>query len=383
MKTLTKTRPKLTEHDNRICAAVRYAEASDSVPPVSHRLALIDSQGNIVAVNQDWMAFAEETGAALNRVGPGANYLEVCRRASISSADSRRALNGIQAVLKQRASSFAMDYSCHAPAGLAYFHMGVTPIAYGNARVVIAHTEVTDLQLSQEKNVKLLEQFARRLINAQEEERQRISREIHDDVGNRIALMAFSIRQVIKQNSDNSTSSTRKQHKILDQITDLSNALRDLSHGLHPPLLRHVGIKAALKSLHENFEKTHGIQMELIFVGELPRLPDEVELCIFRITQESLQNVAKHSGADKATIVVDRTPGQIRLTVSDTGRGFIRSEAIQKGGLGLLSMEARALCIGGRLTVDSSPGAGTAIRLTIPLQERVDHQGSMNLFRIA
>ncbi|HYR41395.1 MAG TPA: sensor histidine kinase [Terriglobia bacterium] len=372
MKTLTtKTRPKLSPYDNPVPSPFAYAGTSESVLHVPNRLALIDSQGNIVAVNKDWIALAEKTGTALNRVGPGANYFEVCRRADDSSADSRTALNGIYAVLKQRASSFAMDYPCHTPSGPAAFHMAVTPITYADARVVIAHTEVSDLQLSESKSFQLLQQFARHSINAQEEERQRISREIHDDVGNRIALMALSIRQIFKQGSGNSSSITQEHHKILDQITELSSALRDLSHGLHPPVLRHLGIKAALRGLHEKFETTHGIHMNLMVVAELRRLPDEVALCIFRITQESLQNVVKHSGADTVTVVLDRTPSQVRLTVSDTGRGFIRSEAIRKGGLGLLSMEARALCIGGRLTVDSAPGAGTEIRLTIPRQERV------------
>jgi two-component system NarL family sensor kinase len=367
MKTLTRRRPKIPS-DDHIPAAFRYAGTSASPPPVPHRLALVDSQGNIVAVNEDWMALAKQTGAALNRVGPGANYLEVCRQAS-SSADARRALNGIEAVLRQKAPSFAMDYPCHTPSGLACFHMDVTPIVNPEARfltrVVIAHTEVTDLKLSEENKFNL----ARRLINAQEEERQRISRELHDDVGNRIALMALSIRQIIKQSPDPSSAMTHELHKIFDQVADLSTALRDLSHGLHPPLLRYLGIKAALKSLHEQFEKTTGIQVHFMVGNELPRLPDEMALCIFRVTQESLHNVAKHSRARRVTVALDRTPRQIRLTVSDTGRGFIRSQAIHNCGLGLLSMEARALCIGGRLTVNSSPGAGTEICLTVPLLE--------------
>ena len=229
------------------------------------------------------------------------------------------------------------------------------------------NTEVTALQRSNEKNVTLLQQFALRLINAQEEERHRIAQEMHDDIGNRIALIAMSLRQITNESPDNFSSSRHKLNEIFDQITDLSTTLRDLSHGLHPPLLRHAGIKAALKSLQEKFVKARNIQMDLV-VGELPRLPAEVALCIFRITQESLQNVARHSGADRVTVVLDRTFRGIRLTVADKGRGFIPSRAIRKDGLGLLSMEARALYVGGRLTMKSSPGAGTEIRLTIPLQ---------------
>jgi signal transduction histidine kinase len=365
MKTLTKRRPKLTR-----CAPVPspldYLGTPESTSAVPHRLALIDAQGTIVAVNKEWTALAQKMGASLNRVGPGANYFEVCRRATDSSADSHRALNGIHSVLTQRAPSFAMDYACPTSSGTANFHMEVSPITYGNVRVAITHSEVKDVYASDVKNFRLLQQFARRSINAQEAERQRISREIHDDLSNRIALMALSVRQIIKQSRDNSV--TAGLQKIIEQIADLSAAMRDLSHGLHPPLLRHIGIKAALKSLRDSFEKTHGIRTELVGVAELPRVSDEMALCIFRVIQESLQNVAKHARADRVAITLHHTPRQIRLTVSDTGRGFVRSDVIQKGGLGLLSMEARALSIGGHLTVNSSAVAGTEVCLTVPLR---------------
>jgi two-component system sensor histidine kinase UhpB len=247
--------------------------------------------------------------------------------------------------------------------------MAVTPISDKDARVAIIHTDITDLQFSKERHSDRLQQFARRLINAQEAERLKISREIHDNLGNRIALMAFSVRQIMKQRSKNPAASMAELNKVLEDVTDLSAALRDFSHGLHPPLLRYVGVSAALKSLGEEFGKALGIGMEIKVPANLGRLPEEVELCIFRISQECLQNIAKHSEASSASIVLERTDGDIRLTVSDSGRGFIRSSAMEKGGLGLVSMEERALCLGGSLSVNSSPGRGTAIHVTIPLAQ--------------
>jgi two-component system NarL family sensor kinase len=91
---------------------------------------------------------------------------------------------------------------------------------------------------------------------------------------------------------------------------------------------------------------------------------------MFRIVQESLQNIAKHSGAQKVSLVLENPPGKIRLTLSDTGKGFMRSEVMRKGGLGLLSMEERALSIGAALTINSSPDSGTEIQLTLPLKEK-------------
>ena len=111
--------------------------------------------------------------------------------------------------------------------------------------------------------------------------------------------------------------------------------------------------------------------MDVVVPEEFTPVPDEVELCLFRISQECLQNIAKHSGADSARIVLNSTPRQVELIVSDTGRGFIESEAIQKGGLGLVSMKERALCIGGRLQVTSSCDAGTEVRAVIPLEDHL------------
>jgi signal transduction histidine kinase len=366
MKTFIRDSQRKIQYDNR--PTVRYVELDEVTCWVPRPMALIDSGGNVVAVNREWITLAEETGTSWNRIGPGVNYLEVCRQASRSSVTSRKALAGIQAVLKEKTPSFFMDYSCDTPLGPAYFRMSVTPIMYKNARVAITHTDITDLQLSKEKDFKRLKQFARRLINAQEEERQRISREIHDDIGNRIALMSLSLRQVMKQSSERLGFSVHDLDPVLDGITELASTLRNLSHSLHPAPLRCLGIRAALKSLRDGFEKKYGIEMDVVLPREMPRLPDEVELCIFRITQECLQNVGKHSGADKVRIVLKYTPRRLRLTVSDNGRGFVRAEANQKGGLGLLSMEERALSIGGNLTVNTSPGSGTEVWVTVPIQ---------------
>jgi two-component system sensor histidine kinase UhpB len=262
-----------------------------------------------------------------------------------------------------------MDYACHTPSGAAYFRLRATPIVYADARVVVSHTEITDLHHRKETDFKHLQQFARRLIHAQEEEKQRLSREMHDDLGNKIALMSFLLRRIAKEHSKKLGPMLRDLTKIQDAMAELSTSLRELSHGLHPAPLRYLGIPAALKSLCEGFEDTCGIRVELDVCPDMPRLTDDVELCIFRITQECLQNATKHSGADKVKVIVEHGLRQLRLTVSDTGNGFNHSEAVRKGGLGLLSMEERALGIGGTLTFNSGPGQGTEIRMTVPLKK--------------
>src|SRR5262245_25683187 len=134
-------------------------------PNLPHRIALIDSKGKIVSVNQAWIAFAEKSGVSLKQVGPGVNYLEVCRQAR--GAASRKALAGILAVLNGNVPSFVMDYACDTPAGRARYRMSADAITHSTARVIIAHVDVTDLQLGRGA----VQDFARRLIHAQEQER--------------------------------------------------------------------------------------------------------------------------------------------------------------------------------------------------------------------
>jgi signal transduction histidine kinase len=144
--------------------------------------------------------------------------------------------------------------------------------------------------------------------------------------------------------------------------------MRNLSHHLYPPLLRYAGIVPALKTLATDFEKTPRFKVDLVLPQEPLTLPNVVQLCIFRIAQECLQNTVKHSGADKARVLLEGNGERIRLMVSDSGRGFSTVDVARNCGLGLLSMEERAISIGGRLAVKSSPGHGTEICLTIPIQ---------------
>jgi signal transduction histidine kinase len=340
---------------------------------VSKRMALVDAYGNIVAVDSGWTALAKETDTALERVGPGVNYLQVCRRSAASSEAAQKAVIGLEEVLRGSVPSFEMDYECMTPARLGYFRMTVTPLLYGDVRAAITHTDITDDHASKEKEFKRLQHFAHRLINAQEEERKRISREIHDDVGNRTALVALLVRQITKDcSSANPSAMLPELRKVLDSITDLAATLRNISHALHPASLRYVGIGAALNGLQDGFHRTSGIETDIVIPRRIPRLPDDVELCIFRITQECLQNIVKHAGSKKVKVVVEYTGKCIQLTVSDKGCGFSPSEAVRRGGLGLLSMEERAVSVGGHLTIRSSPGRGTEVRLTIPLQEEAE-----------
>src|SRR5437870_8363206 len=201
-----------------------------------------------------------------------------------------------------QAAVFQMDYSDNSRLGARYYRMGVIPIHYKRARFVIAHSDITELRLSKEKRLRRVQDLARGLIIAQEEERERIAREIHDDLGNRVALLSLSVRQIANRRSSDSVTSLNGLSQVIDNITDLSNAMRNLAHCLHPPVLGHAGICTALKALCEQFEKAQGVEMDVEIPAELPPLPDEVGLCIFRVSQECLHNIAKHAEAENVSV---------------------------------------------------------------------------------
>jgi signal transduction histidine kinase len=332
------------------------------------RVALIDSNGTIVAVNESWSSGAMRSGASIRDVGPGVNYIEVCRRASASCNDAREALQGIRSVLRGKSSSFVMDYTAEWVSGPAHFRMVVTPFCHGNAQAAIIHIDITELYLSKQKSLNRVREFARRLVNAQEDERERIAKEMHDDLGNRVALLSFSVQGLIKRRRVQGLPANELSD-VLNKITELSRTLSQLSHCLHPHLLKDCGIGGALKELCDEFARSTSIPIASTIPEEFLQISEESGLCLFRVTQECLHNIAKHSEAARATVVLERMPNHVRLIVADNGCGFVPSVAWKKAGLGLTSMKERVLCVRGQLEIRSSPGTGTEVRVTIPVPE--------------
>ncbi|HEY2384234.1 MAG TPA: sensor histidine kinase [Terriglobia bacterium] len=330
------------------------------------RIALIDAEGMIVGVNDQWLSLAEQHGAVPG-TGPGTNYLDVCLRAGSSCADARDALSGIRAVIKGELRSFTMEYVGGMFPRHRRFRMSVTPIHFNDARFVIAHREVT--AQPDPRTLKQLRGFARQLMNAQEEERERIAREIHDNLGNRIALLSFSVQRIARSQSKLSVPDNDELNDVIDNITDLSKSLRDISHALHPPLLKHAGLCPALKALCQEYQKTLGVRLTAT-IAEWPNLPADIATCLFRVAQECLHNIAKHAGATRVRVLLERRGKEIRLTVSDKGRGFRITENVTNEGLGLLSIKERVLCLKGRLKIQSVPGEGTTVSVALPIPEK-------------
>jgi signal transduction histidine kinase len=205
------------------------------------------------------------------------------------------------------------------------------------------------------------------LIEAHEEERSRIARELHDDLSQRMALLQIGVQQFEQGATGLSSTARQKLHNFAEIAADVSSDLHDLSHRLHPSKLDFLGLVPSLTSFCREFSESH--QLHVYFAHDhIPnQIPKDMALCLFRIVQEALRNVVKHSGATEANVELSGFSDRIELRVSDSGVGFDPQSDKGRGGLGLLSMSERLRLIGGDLTVESEPLHGTRIRVRAPL----------------
>jgi PAS domain S-box-containing protein len=215
-----------------------------------------------------------------------------------------------------------------------------------------------------------LQRLAGHLIEAQEEERRRISRDLHDDIGQRIALLACEID--FEQRSRTAPRSERKPSvlpKLRKEIDSIATDIHKLSHELHSASLQCCGLKIALKDLCWKYSHNHHLEIDLHTEKLDPKLPPDVALCLFRVAQEALANALKHSHTKRVDVNVVQDPKKVRLTVKDYGVGF--DPSVQTGGIGLMSMRERLRFCGGMLTVRSTPNEGTEVAAEVVAVKRM------------
>jgi PAS domain S-box-containing protein len=227
--------------------------------------------------------------------------------------------------------------------------------------------DITDRKLAEES----VRDLGGRLINAQEEERSRVARELHDDLNQRMALFSIELEQLARKIP--AKSKLRPGINALSaNAQEISAEIHRLSYQLHPSKLDHLGLAAALKSFCSELSEREGIDIEFRAGGFPAALTKEVTLCVFRIAQESLHNVARHSGARQATVVLEKTDQAVRLSVSDMGCGFNTESDRMTSGLGFISMRERLRLVGGQLSILSQPPHGTQIKVSVPLTTQAE-----------
>lgn len=208
--------------------------------------------------------------------------------------------------------------------------------------------------------------IGRRLIEAHEEERTRIGRELHDDINQRLALLAVELDR-LKQILPSSPSVREHLRHVQQRIHEIANDIQSLSHRLHSSKLDYLGLPTAASSFCRELSEKGNVNVHFSHAGVPRKLPKEVSLCLFRVLQEALQNAVKHSGVRDFTVTLHGTSEAVELTVTDSGVGFDEHEALTRQGIGLISMRERLQLLHGTLSIKSRPGAGTAIHARVPL----------------
>jgi PAS domain S-box-containing protein len=202
-----------------------------------------------------------------------------------------------------------------------------------------------------------------RLITAQDEERSRIARELHDDVSQKVALLGIQLDQLLQSTSLNVRLKAQFS-EMKSRIMELASALHDLSREIHPSNLSRLGFRAALQGLCRDMTE-RGLLVHLICESVPNSLPPQISLCLFRVAQESLNNVMKHSGVREAKVDVAAETGRIRMRITDRGKGFDAASKDFQPGLGILSMRERLLLIGGEFSARKRPEGGMEIEARV------------------
>lgn len=222
--------------------------------------------------------------------------------------------------------------------------------------------DITDLKLFQQE----MEELSGRLIHAQEEERKRVARELHDNFGQKLVVLSMELAQHLSK-PENPPQVEACLRGLSTQLKEIARAMNVTAHQLHSAHLEVLGLVSAVQELCHEFSRQYGIEAAFSHAGMPSRVPAEVALCLFRVVQEALQNIAKHSGAASCRVELTGSDEGIQLCITDFGVGFDTARLKLKPGLGFVSMRERLRLVGGQINVESQPSQGTRLDIRVPL----------------
>ena len=306
--------------------------------------------------NRGWLKFTgrppeQEMGKGwLSGVHP--DDRDHCLRLYSASFDAR-----VDFELEYRLRRFDGEYRWLVDFGVPRFESDGTFLGYIGSCI-----DITDRKTSEES----LRALTGRLISAQEEERARIARELHDDFSQRLALLGIQLGQLWKKLSPNEVEQRESVLEILRGTKEMSSDIHTLSHQLHSSKLEHVGLVPALNGLCKDFCHKYSIEVHFIECECPSHVSKDIALCLFRVAQEALGNVIKHSGTKEAQVELKTSADGLSLCISDQGKGFDPAVKNPAAGIGLIGMTERLRLVGGRLLVRSEPNHGAEILAEVP-----------------
>ena len=234
--------------------------------------------------------------------------------------------------------------------------------ADGRELFTVIIRDITERKMAEEALIYL----SGRLIESQEEERRRIAREIHDDYNQRLAVVAIDLEELAENVGNADVGAGQHLHELWNQVCELGADLHVLSHRLHSSALENLGLVAGARAFCEEFADQQEIHVDFTYDNVPSGISGDVALCLFRILQEGLRNIKKHSGADWAEVRLEVADGKLHLSIADHGKGFDSKVRSSRGGIGIRSMEERLRLLGGNLQIHARPMEGTRIDAWLP-----------------
>jgi PAS domain S-box-containing protein len=245
-------------------------------------------------------------------------------------------------------------------------------LSYLNTEVgLLGVSFVTDIS-ERKNNQKELQALTARLLGVQEGGNKELSRELHDGLSQKLAALGMEVSMLFTRRAKPDDELRKKVRSLSQTINTLAGEVHAMSRRLHPAILTELGLEAAIREECVRFAVQEGVPVQFKAERVPAPLPEDVSLCLYRVAQESLNNVAKHAKAAKVRVWLSGTKNGVTLRVEDTGGGFHLKQVRSKGGLGLISMEERARLVNGRYSVLSQPGKGTTVELFAPLERNGD-----------
>jgi PAS domain S-box-containing protein len=239
-------------------------------------------------------------------------------------------------------------------------------LAAANKSLTAEVAERMQTEQSLESSRKTLQKLTLQLLRVQEDERRRISRDLHDDINQRLALLAMDIEAVGQQLSSSPGQVGRAVQEIQDRVVELSDVVRHLAYQLHPSILDDLGLPIALQRLVDDFTARSRIRGSFGHKDIPPVVPQEIASCLYRVAQESLSNVARHAAASRVDVELIRSQSELIVTITDNGVGFDSEQSLHGShGLGLIGMKERVALVHGELLVSSAVGKGTKVQVAV------------------
>ena len=332
----------------------RFRVMADTTPSL---VWMCDPNGRITYLNERRITF---TGP-----DPDAGYGDTWSE-YIHPDDLNNVLDNVSKALKNQ-RPFSKEYRLRRRDGVYRWMFDVaSPRVNGDssfAGFIGSAIDITDQRLAQEA----LEKISGRLIEAQEKERRRIARELHDDIGQKLALLSIELDQANQDPNKSAAATEQRLIEIREHCMGIASDVHLLSHQLHSSKLDYLGLVSAIRSFCREFARQHEVTVEFADENVKENLPQDISLSLFRVAQEALHNAVKYSGVTQFAVELKGSATEIRLEVRDSGAGFNVEDAKRNGGLGLVSMTERVNMVRGRFRVESRPGEGTKIVAIVPL----------------